>query len=111
VTTFNLNAQCEALGIWQDSFLFRVEDVPCTELERELVFLSIENGKYYTMKGTARRVWELLSMPTRLDGLIKQLSGEYGIDTERCVAETLPFLRSLIEAGLAKASRSYSARG
>jgi hypothetical protein len=90
-------------GNWQNIILSRSDEVPCTELDKELVFLSIENGKYYALKGTARRVWELLSSPTSFDGLMEKLSGEYRIDAERCAIETLPFLEKLVEVGLAKA--------
>jgi len=99
----SVNALSKMSEGWEASMLFRANEVPCTELEGELVFLSIENGKYYALKGTARRIWELLSLPTSLAGLMEKLSEEYRIDAERCAAETLPFLEKLVEAGLAKA--------
>ncbi len=65
--------------------------------------MSVENGKYYALKGTARRIWELLSLPSSFGELMEKLSAEYRIDAKRCAAETLPFLEKLIEVGLAKA--------
>jgi hypothetical protein len=88
-----------------ESVLSQANEAPYTELDRELVFLSIENGKYYSLKGTARRIWELLAVPTQMSGLIDTLSKEYGLDPERCAVETIPFLEKLIDAGLAKADQ------
>jgi hypothetical protein len=100
----NVNTQRKILESWENATFFRADEVPCTQLGQELVFFSIENGKYYALKGTARRIWELLSVPTGLGGLIEKLSEEYGITAEHCAAETLPFLEKLVEARLAKAS-------
>ena len=99
-----MTTQPELTGNWQNAVLSRSDEAPCTELDAELVFLSIENGKYYALKGTARRVRELLSSPTSFNELMKKLAEEYRIDAERCAAETLPFLEKLIAAGLAKAA-------
>jgi len=96
-------SKAELTAKWQSKVLSQSNEVPCTELDRELVFLSIENGKYYALKGTARRIWELLSLPTSFGELMEKLSAEYRIDAERCTAETLPFLEKLVAAGLAKA--------
>ncbi len=89
--------------VLENAVLLRAGDVPCAELDRELVFLSIEDGKYYALKGTGRRIWDLLSAPITCRELIERLSAEYGIDCERCAAETAPFLQRMIETGLVKA--------
>ena len=83
-----------------NSLLLRNTSMPSTDLDGEIVFLGMEAGKYFGLKGTGRRIWELLESPLTPDQLVSTLAAEYGIEPERCRADVEPFLDKLLGNGL-----------
>ena len=83
--------------------LSRNGDLPSTDLDGELVFLSVETGKYYGIKGTARTVWELLDAPRTAEDLYTALSERFGVPPEQVEVDTRPFIEKSVAGGLLKA--------
>lgn len=83
-----------------ESRLTRAEGLLATELDGELVLMSIEQGSYYGMERTARRIWDLLETPLGVEELCQRLSAEYGVELETCQRDVLPYLERLLEEGL-----------
>ena len=71
-----------------------------TAIGDQVMMMHIENGKYYALEGTARRIWELLEEPRTLDDVVAELVGEYEIDSRACRADVSVFVRDLMENGL-----------
>lgn len=71
-----------------------------TRLESQVVVLDAERGEYQVLRGTARRVWELLERPMTVDALCTTLAAEYGVTPEQCRNDVLPFLSELQRLGL-----------
>lgn len=80
--------------------LLRNTSMPCTDLDGELVFLGLDAGKYFGLKGTGRRIWELLETPMTTEELLGTLAAEFRIDIERCRKDAMPFLERLLLNGL-----------
>lgn len=80
--------------------LVRNTSLPCTDLDGELVFLGLKEGKYFGLKGTGRRIWEILAEPMTAEDLIRALAAEYRIEPDLCKADALPFLEKLSKNGL-----------
>ena len=80
--------------------LQRNADIPCTRMGDELVFMDIETGKYFSLKGTGAAIWELLAEPREAAALYALLADEYRISPAQCQADTAPFLQRLQDAGL-----------
>jgi hypothetical protein len=83
-----------------ESKIARMEGLLATELDGELVLMSIDQGAYYGMEQTARRIWDLLEQPMQVDELCGRLSTDYQVDPEICQRDVLPFLEQLLEEGL-----------
>ncbi|MEM7177281.1 MAG: PqqD family protein [Pseudomonadota bacterium] len=62
--------------------------------------MSLKHGKYFAMKGTAQRIWELLETPRSERDLLDQIAREYRIPAGQCAREVLPFLAELRQFGL-----------
>ncbi|MBY8976572.1 PqqD family protein [Rhodobacteraceae bacterium NNCM2] len=62
--------------------------------------MSLKHGKYFAMKGTAQRIWELLETPCTEADLTARLCAEYDISPSQCAADLRPFLSELLEFGL-----------
>jgi hypothetical protein len=57
------------------TLITRSTDIIATDLDGELVLMSIEKGNYYGIKGTALRIWELAETPCRVGPLCHPLAG------------------------------------
>ena len=83
-----------------DTTLAQGTDHVETAVGDQIMMMHIENGKYYALEGTARRIWELLEQPKTLNDVVSDLVGEYEIDSEECRADVSVFVRDLMENGL-----------
>ncbi len=71
-----------------------------TVLDDEVVMMSIEQGSYFALGGTAQDLWGLLDQPRTLDGLVASLTEKYQVDRDDCERDVLGFLTDLLESGL-----------
>lgn len=88
------------MPIAPEDILIRNDSMPSTDLDGARVFLSLESGDYLRLAGTANAVWERLQTAMRVGALVDDLCATYGIDPDTCRGDLLPFLDSLLEAGL-----------
>jgi hypothetical protein len=73
----------------------RAGDLLMTDLDDETILMGIEQGAYYGMEATARRIWELVESPRTVADLCRQLAEEYGVAPEVCERDVIPFLEEL----------------
>lgn len=71
-----------------------------TEVNGQIVAMSVEQGKYFAFKDTAKAIWTLLRTPMTRADLVTALTENYKIDADRCNAEITPFLAELLANGL-----------
>jgi hypothetical protein len=90
--------------IERSAVLRRTDDHVSAPLERSLVMMDIDAGKYYLLDDVASFVWERLAEPTPVPDLIADLCDRYEVTFERCEADVLPFLAELHEKGLVQAA-------
>jgi hypothetical protein len=80
--------------------LFRTHDMLFTELDQEMVLMSIDAGAYYGLAGPARSIWEKLEKPLTFSALVDQLVLEYKVTPEACAADLQGFLGQMEREGL-----------
>ncbi|MEM0943192.1 MAG: PqqD family peptide modification chaperone [Pseudomonadota bacterium] len=71
-----------------------------TSLGDKVVMMSLEQGKYFALEGTGRRIWDLLCQPQTEDDLVSALAAEYDVAPETCRADLRPFLTHMLKSGL-----------
>ena len=81
--------------ISSNDVLSRNAELPSTELDGEIVLMNIEMGKYYSLTGTARCIWDALETPLTVDGVRQLLMARYDVDGATCEADIMPFLHRL----------------
>ena len=74
------------------------------DLDGEVVVLSIDNGKYYSMNEVGSRIWALVQRPIAVAALIDLLVGEFEVERTVCEQQVLVFLRELHADGLVQIS-------
>jgi len=71
-----------------------------SDLAGETVLLSLETARYFGLPGVGSRIWQLLDAPVLVSDICAALIAEYDVSREQCEADTLSFLRQLLEKGL-----------
>lgn len=93
------------MTIGLDTVIMRGSEHVEAEMAGQTVMMSISQGKYYALEGTARRIWELLAEPASVGEIVERLMAEYEVDREQCTREVTGFVRELIENGLLEERR------
>lgn len=78
----------------------RSGDVPSAPLEDCLLMMSVDQGKYFSLNGVGKRIWEILEVPTQPGTIVRQLVDEYDVPAETCAVQVDDFLKKLRERGL-----------
>lgn len=86
--------------ITADDLIVQSEGFLVSDMDGEKVMLSIENGKYYNLGQIGGRIWELVSSPVTIAGMVEQLVSEYEIEPEVCEQQVQIFLKQLTAEGL-----------
>ncbi len=68
-----------------------------TDLDGEIVLMSIERGNYYGLERTARRIWELLDAPLTLETLCATLEREFAAPAGVIEADVKRFVSRMAE--------------
>ena len=73
----------------------RSKDVLVSEIDNEVVMMSIENGSYSGLDSIGSEIWELLETPRRVSEVCDVLMERYDVDRPRCEKDVLVFLDDL----------------
>ena len=84
-----------------DAIMVRNDGLLTTEVDGELVAMSIEQGACFGLNGVGTRIWELLAEPRSIDDLCAQLCGEFDVDPAVCRSDVVALLNQLRAEGLA----------
>ena len=71
-----------------------------TVVDDELIGMSVEQGACYGLNGVGTRIWDLLAEPRSIDSLCDELTDEYEVEREQCLAEVVDLLEELRAEGL-----------
>jgi hypothetical protein len=71
-----------------------------TVADGEVVLMHVESGRFFTLSGTGRRVWELMAEPVAIGTLIEQLSREFAVDRDTCLGDVVELCQRLEAGGL-----------
>ena len=92
----------EATGHRETARMMRNPDVLHSRSGDVTVALYVESGDCFSFTGPSARIWELLETPISAREIAAQLVGEFAIDDDACLAETLAFLDDLRAEGLVR---------
>ncbi len=71
-----------------------------TEIDDEILALSVEQSTCYGMNRLASRIWNLIAKPTRISDLCEVLVATYRVDPDVCERQVLDLLEELRAEGL-----------
>lgn len=78
-----------------------------TNLEQEMVMMSVSAGKYYSLNQTAAKIWQLIDDFPNSKNLLAQLQSLYKVEPERLKLELIRILnqfesQKMIKFGVAQ---------
>lgn len=71
-----------------------------SNMDGELVMLSIEKGNYYNLGVLGGEIWSLIEKPIKISDLLDKLISQYDVSQQECEEEVLSFLSDLYNEGL-----------
>lgn len=63
----------------------------------EIVMMSIDEGKYFSLKGPSGRLWELLQEGTDIKSIHIALMSEYDVSSQQCEDEIFALINKLLD--------------
>jgi hypothetical protein len=83
-----------------DTLLRRSEKVVSTNLDQEVVMMSIERGSYYGLDHAGTDIWEYLAEPKTFQDLCSHLMSRYTVEKKMCESDVVEFLTQMLEEEL-----------
>ena len=78
-----------------NSRVARSEEVLATEVDGEVVMMSIEQGNYSGLDGIGSEIWQLIERPLRVSEICQKMMERYDVDRDVCEKDVLVFLNDL----------------
>lgn len=75
-------------------------DLLTTQVDGELLAMSIEQGACYGLNPVGTEIWNLLETPRTVDALCAELVSRFEVDDDTCRAEVAAFLTQMQDEGM-----------
>jgi len=95
-----MNRHSEKINISVNSVVIRKVEQEFSELDGEVIMLSLKKGEYYALNSVASAIWNLIGEPVKVETLITSLMKEYDVEYEKCKEDTLKCLQDFNERSL-----------
>lgn len=82
-----------------NSTICRSKELLSTQIDDEMVLMSIERGNYYGLDAIATDIWQRLEQPLAVVDLCAVLAKEYDADTETISRDVLALLEQFVTEG------------
>lgn len=82
-----------------NSTICRSKELLSTQIDDEMVLMSIERGNYYGLDAIATDIWQRLEQPLAVVDLCAALAKEYDADTETINRDVLALLEQFVAEG------------
>lgn len=86
-----------------DQPLKRADDVVASEIDGEIVMISLEQGKYFRIDPVGSEIWRLLEDAQSPTAVVERLKAKFDGDPETIEAEAREFIDMLLDKGLVEA--------
>lgn len=87
-------------SIPDDAVLVRARNVVFSDLDNELIIISSEAGKVFSLNAVARHAWVTMAEPITFGALCEALRAAFEVEPRQCVDDTAELVRDLRDLGL-----------
>ncbi|WP_417617088.1 lasso peptide biosynthesis PqqD family chaperone [Parasphingorhabdus sp.] len=78
----------------------RSPDLVASELEGEVVLLSVESSHFYNLNRIGSRIWDLLDQPLSIPEICRELMAQFNVSPTDCESEVRQFIEKMLDQGL-----------
>jgi hypothetical protein len=78
----------------------RSSDIIASEVDGEVVMMSVDKGMYFGLDSTGRDIWNKLEQPKSINKICDELQREYNAEAEVLKSDVLAFVKELLENGI-----------
>ena len=86
------------------ALLVRSPDIIASEVDGELVLISIQDGKYFGLDAVGSEIWRQLETPRSVATLVEALQAHFEGDAETVKRDTIEFIEVLAAQALVRAA-------
>jgi hypothetical protein len=79
-----------------ETVVVQSRDPVAVEVDRTVVMMGLEQGKYYGLEGVGGRIWALIESPRSIRDICAALALEYEVEPDVCLDEVTAFLNELV---------------
>lgn len=83
------------MSISLNTTVSQIKDIVATDIDGDVVMMSIENGAYYGLDPIGSRIWEMIGTPCKVSDLIERLMEEFEVDRPTCEKGVFNFLNDI----------------
>ena len=83
-----------------DAHIARAEGLVASDVNGEVVILSIEVGHFFHLNATASRIWNLLDAPMTLAALSAAMRERFTVGADDCRRDVTEFVQGMLDKGL-----------
>ena len=80
-----------------NTMLVRSPELVQCEIDGDVTMMSVESGKYYTLRAVGARVWSMLAEPIQLRVVCDQLMSAYVVERDRCESDVLRLAQRMLQ--------------
>jgi hypothetical protein len=84
----------------KESIISRDSNLIFSEIDGDIVLLSIENNNYYGLDEIGSIIWNMIETPYKLSEIINILTQQYDVDYSQCLEDVSILLNDLHKDGL-----------
>jgi hypothetical protein len=85
-----------------DTVIAQVEGLVSSDVEGEVVMMSVESGMYYGLDSVGSRIWQLIKEPRSVSKVRDILVEEYDVEREVCERDVLDFVAEMHTEGIVR---------
>jgi hypothetical protein len=78
----------------------RSDQILYSEVDGDVTMMSVETGKYYSLRAVGARMWSLLERPMTVAQMCDRLMAEYQVDRQRCEADVTRVMHHMASEGI-----------
>ncbi len=82
------------------STIARSKELVSSEMDGEVVMMSIQTGTYYGLNDVGTHIWNQLAAPRSFQDICQSLQGEFDVDAQTCEQEVRTFVAQMMEEKL-----------
>ena len=95
-----MNTEKEQTMIKLETTILRNPELLASNIDDEVVMMSIENSAYYGLDPIGSKIWDLITEPIQVSDLCARLLERFEVSEQECQQDVLKFLNQMLKENI-----------